>query len=76
MRDYFATWSPYRVRRMHVKLIVLSQIYRPESDLKGIEGTHSMYHFEGKNIPHPVAATTTEEMAADWKAVADVEPGF
>ena len=76
MRDYFATWSPYRVRRMHVKLIGLSEIYRPESDLKGIEGIHSMYHFEGKNIPHPVAATTTEELAADWKAVSDVEPGF
>ena len=59
-----------------MKLIGPREIYRPESDLKGIEGTHSMYHFEGKIIPHPVAATTTEETAAVWKAVADVESGL
>lgn len=76
MRKYFSTWSPYRVRRIHVKLIGPSEICRPELDLKGVEGTHSMYHFQGENIPQPVGATTTEEMVDDWKAVAEVESGI
>ncbi|CAM9655297.1 unnamed protein product [Ectocarpus sp. 4 AP-2014] len=44
MRKYFATWSPYRMRKVHVDLIGKTEIYRPNSTLTGIEGTHKMYH--------------------------------
>ncbi|CAN0390386.1 unnamed protein product [Pylaiella littoralis] len=39
MRKYFAKWSPYRMRRVHVEFIGKKEIYRPNSTLEGIEGT-------------------------------------
>ena len=43
LADYFATWSPYRIRR------VLGAIYRPQQQLKGITGTGDTYLFVGAN---------------------------
>lgn len=51
MRKYFARWSPYRIRKVHVELIGKDEIYRPGSVLEGIEGTRDMYHFAGTNAP-------------------------
>lgn len=31
MRNYFARWSPYRIRTVHVKIIGPNEIYRPNS---------------------------------------------
>lgn len=39
MRKYFARWSPYRMRRVHVEFIGKTEIYRPNSTLDGIAGT-------------------------------------
>ena len=60
MRKYFAKWSPYRMRKVHVRLIGKNEIYRPGSELAGIEGTREMYHFVGANTPKCDAATTTD----------------
>ena len=51
MRKYFATWSPYHMRKVHVELIGKKEIYRPNSILEGIDGTREMYHFVGANTP-------------------------
>ena len=40
MRKFFATWSSYRMRKVHVELIGKKEIYRPNSTLKGIDGGH------------------------------------
>ena len=60
MRKYFATWSPYRMRKVHVELIGKMEIYRPNSILEGINGTREMYHFAGANTPKYDAQTTTK----------------
>lgn len=60
MRKYFAKWSPYRMRRVHVEFIGKNEIYRPNSTLEGIEGTRDMYHFAGANIPVCDGSSTTE----------------
>ena len=60
MRKYFAKWSPYRIRKVHVRLIGKNEIYRSGSELAGIEGTREMYHFVGANTPKCDAATTTD----------------
>ena len=60
MRKYFARWSPYRIRKVHVELIGKNEIYRSCSKLAGIEGTRDMYHFSGVNAPKCDAATTTD----------------
>ena len=60
MRKYFARWSPYRIRKVHVELIGKNEIYRPCSKLAGIEGTRDMYNFLGVNAPKCDAATTTD----------------
>ena len=39
MEKYFATWSPYRIRRVHVKPVGPTDIYRPVVTLTGITGT-------------------------------------
>ena len=50
MRKYFATWSPYRMRKVHVELIGKKEIYRPNSILEGIDGTREMNHFVGRPV--------------------------
>ncbi|CAN0351590.1 unnamed protein product [Pylaiella littoralis] len=69
MRKYFAKWSPYRMRRVHVEFIGKNEIYRPNSTLEGIEGTRDMYHFAGANIPVCDGSTSTEGLEADSKLV-------
>ena len=69
MRKYFAKWSPYRIRKVHVKLIGKNEIYRPDSELAGIDGTRDMYHFAERNVPKHDAATTTEGLKEDAKLV-------
>ena len=69
MRKYFAKWSPYRIRKVHVKLIGKNEIYRPGSELAGIDGTRDMYHLAGRNVPKHDAATTTEWLKEDAKLV-------
>ena len=59
MRKYFATWSPHRMRKVHVELIGKKEIYRPNSILEGIDGTRDMYHFVGAITPKYDAQTTT-----------------
>ena len=75
LADYFATWSPYRIRRVHVKLIGLGAVYRPEQQLKGITGTRDTYLFVGANAGLTDRATTTRRgrdesvpdvMEKDW----------
>ncbi|CAB1101276.1 unnamed protein product [Ectocarpus sp. CCAP 1310/34] len=57
LADNFATWSPYCIWRVHVKIIGLGAVYRPEQQLKGITGTRDAYLFVGANaglmIPTP-----------------------
>ena len=65
LEDYFAKWTPYRVRRVHVKLIGRHDIYRPTPVLEGIKGTQSMYLFEGANSNTCDAQTTTASMEDD-----------
>ena len=67
MRKYFAKWSPYRIRKVYMKLIGKNEIYRPGSELAGIDGTPDMYHFAGRNVPKHDAATTTEGLKEDAK---------
>ena len=69
MRKYFAKWSPYRIRKVHVKLIGKNEIYRPGSKLVSIDGTRDMYHFVGRNVPKHDAATTMEGLKEDHKLV-------
>ena len=69
MRNYFAKWSPYRIRKVHVKLIGKNEIYRPGSELAGIDGTRDMYHFAGRNVLKHDSATTTEGLKEDVKLV-------
>lgn len=59
LADYFATWSPYRIRAVHVKLIDVGAIYRPEQQLKGIAGTRDAYLFVGANTAVADHETTT-----------------
>ena len=69
MRKYFAKWFPYRIRKVHVKLIGKNEIYRPGSELAGIDGTRDMCHFAGRNVLKHDAATTTEGLKEDAKLV-------
>ena len=69
MRKYFAKWSPCRIRKVHMKLIGKNEIYRPGSELAGIDGTRDMYHFAGRNVPKHDAATTTEGLKEVAKLV-------
>ena len=68
LEDYFAKWTPYRVRRVHVKLIGRHDIYRPTPVLEDIKGTQSMYLFEGADSNTCDAQTTTAsmEMTCSW----------
>ena len=59
-RKYFATWSPYRMRKVYVELIGKKEIHRPNSILEGIDGRREMYHFAGANTPKYDAQTTTK----------------
>ena len=59
MRKYFATWSPYRMRKVHVELIGKKEKYRPNSILEWIDGTREMYHFAGANTSKNDAQTST-----------------
>ena len=59
-RKYFATWSPYHVRKVHVEFIAKKEIYRPNSILEGKDGTREMYHFAGANTSKYDAKTTTK----------------
>ena len=65
LEDYFAKWTPYRVRRVHVKLIGRHDIYRPTPVLEGIKGTQSMYLFEGADSNTCDAQATTASMEDD-----------
>ena len=69
MRRYFAKWSLYRIRKMHVKLIGKNEIYRPGSELAGIDRTRDMYHFAGRNVLKHDTATTAEGLKEDAKLV-------
>lgn len=60
LRKYFASWSPYRIRKVHVEVIGMNEIYRPGSELEGIDGTRKTYHVAGANIPRHEVATTTD----------------
>ena len=60
MRKCFAKWSPYRIRKVHVRLMDKNEIYRPGSELAGIEGTREMYHFAGADTPKCDAVTTKD----------------
>ena len=68
LEDYFAKWTPYRVRRVHVNLIGRHDIYRPTPVLEDIKGTQSMYLFEGADSNTCDAQTTTAsmEMTCSW----------
>ncbi|CAM9667816.1 unnamed protein product [Pylaiella littoralis] len=69
MRRYFAKWSPYRMRRVHVEFIDQKEIYRPNSILEGVEGTREMYHFAGANTPKWDGSTSTKGREDDCKLV-------
>ena len=56
---YFATWSPYRILRVHVKLNGPNEIYRPQPELKGIKGTRDAYVFIDAKTVRPDASSTT-----------------
>ena len=75
MRNYFATWSPYRMRKVHVEFIG-KEIYRPDSILEGAHGTMEMYHFTGANFPKYDAQTTTEGLEDDELVVLKREGGL
>ena len=74
MWKYFATWSPYRMRKVHVELITKKEIYRPNSILEGIYSTREMYHFAGANTPNYDAQTTTKGLE-DIELVLERERG-
>ena len=59
LADYFATWSPYRIRRVHVHLIWMGAIYRPQQQLKGITGTRDTLFFVGAKAGLTDRETTT-----------------
>ncbi|CAB1097273.1 unnamed protein product [Ectocarpus sp. CCAP 1310/34] len=69
MRRYFAKWSPYPMRRVHVEFIGKKEIYRPNSILEGVEGTREMYHFAGANTPEWDGSTSTKGREDDCKLV-------
>lgn len=75
MRKYFARWSPYRMRKVHVEFIGKTEIYRPNSTLDGIVGTREMYHFAGANNPKCDGSTTTDGLEDDCKLVLKRERG-
>ncbi|CAB1105848.1 unnamed protein product [Ectocarpus sp. CCAP 1310/34] len=66
---YFAKWSPYRMRRVHVEFIGKKEIYRPNSIPEGVEGTREMYHFAGANTPKWDRSTSTKGREDDCKLV-------
>ena len=65
VEEYFARWTPYRVRCVHVKHIGRTAIYRPKIALKGIGGTQSTYLFDGVESTTCNAASGTESKALD-----------
>ena len=75
MRKYFATWSPYRMRKVHVEFIG-KEIDRPNSILEGAGGTMEMYYFTGANTPKYDAQTTTEGLEDDELVVLKREGGL
>ncbi|CAB1115972.1 unnamed protein product [Ectocarpus sp. CCAP 1310/34] len=68
-RKYFAKWSPYRMRRVHVEFIGKKEIYRPNSILEGVEGTREMYHCAGANTPKRDGSTSTKGREDDCMLV-------
>ena len=66
MRKYFATWPPYRMRKLHVEFIGKKEIYRPDAIPDGVDGTMEMYHFAGgANTPKYDAQTRMEGLEDD-----------
>ncbi|CAB1121098.1 unnamed protein product [Ectocarpus sp. CCAP 1310/34] len=65
MRRFFARWSPYRMRRVHVEFMGKKEIYRPNSILEGVEGTREMYHLAGPNTPEWDGSTSTKGRGDD-----------
>ena len=57
-----------------MEFIGKTEIYRPDSELAGIDGTREMYHFAGTNTPKFNASTTTEGLE-DYKLVLVREGG-
>lgn len=47
LATYFASWSAYRIRRVHTRLIKPAEIYPPETSLRGIKGTRDLFVFVG-----------------------------
>eukprot|EP00904_Undaria_pinnatifida_P011896 jgi/Undpi1/7837/HiC_scaffold_23.g10310.m2 len=84
LAEYFATWSAYRIRRVHAKLIEFNAIYRPTRTLQGIKGTRDIYVFVGVNKPRPDASTSTrlgrnaeipDVVKKDWSLARAVHEG-
>lgn len=44
---YFSSWSPYRVKRFHVRQLGFNEIPRPPVELTGIAGSSKLYQFMG-----------------------------
>ena len=65
MRKYFATWPPYRMRKVHVKFIGKKEIYRRDSILEGVDDIMEMHHSAGTNTAKYDAQTTTEGLEDD-----------
>lgn len=45
LEDYFVSWSPYAIMRMHVKLLELNEVPRPILDLDRVVGSSKIYQF-------------------------------
>ena len=84
LADYLAMWSPYCIRRVHVKLIRLGAVYRPEQQLKCITGTRDTYLFVGAYAGLTNRATTTRRgrgesvpdvMEKDWALAMRTDEG-
>ncbi|CAB1107057.1 unnamed protein product [Ectocarpus sp. CCAP 1310/34] len=47
---HFSSWSPYRIKRFHIKLLGHREIPRPFVDLTGISGSSKLYQFMGAEV--------------------------
>ncbi|CAB1097138.1 unnamed protein product [Ectocarpus sp. CCAP 1310/34] len=47
---HFSSWSPYRTKRFHIKLLGYREITRPFVDLTGISGSSKQHQFMGAEV--------------------------
>lgn len=59
MQSYFASWSPYRIRRIEVRLIGPKEVHRPDFNLEGIKGTMRMYQLMEDPVSNRLPSSMT-----------------